>query len=257
MKSEHEALVINGLWIRGITEDKSYSLPALYTSGFIPGSLYEVGTPSIVKSIPHQSHLADRFLELDPTVKPLMLLGRDSGYLMRSVCHGEYAPFFHETPLGYALVGSPCPNNKYKTKVKTALRSSHEHYSSRNMFPEAESHSSVFDEFKDDDVLGLSKDDEKFVAIVNDTSHVNDSGNITINLPFKQDDVKMPNNKHAVYNRTRNTLSKLKNEPGKLNFCIESMAKNINCEHVEQIPDIETKSDPNGRAWWLPVFIAD
>jgi len=135
LRSEHTGTLVDGLWIRGTAKDKYYSLPKLTSSTFIPGSVYEVATPNIVKSIPHVSKFADRFLELDESCEPLLLLGRDAGDLMKCSYYGDRAPFVCETLLGYTLIGSPCSDKSdQQTRVRTSFRTVHEHYNSKPIF---------------------------------------------------------------------------------------------------------------------------
>ena len=255
-RTEHEGLAIEGLRIKGISEDKYFTLPELLTSDFIPGSIYEVGTPAIVNSIPKIASYANKFLELDEHAEPLMLLGRDTGDLMKSICFGDHSPFVCQTPLGYALIGFPCINRDKKSPVQanTVLKSCHDHFIAKRLFPKNVNHcKGIFDEFQDDDCIGISRDDMKFQTIVEQSIHVNSSGHITISLPFKSNDPMMPDNKAAVYCRTMNTLNKLKSQPDKLKQCTDAISKNISAGHIEIVPEDELNTDI-GKCWFIPIF---
>jgi len=255
LKSEHTGTVVSGLWIRGVSKDKYYSLPNLTSSAFIPGSIYEVGTPKMVESIPHLSRYAGKFSELDVGCEPLMLIGRDSGDLIKSTYHGAHAPFVCETLLGYALVGTPCSNNKCKTKIRNVENFIHEHYCSRTIFyPASSDVDTLFSENVDDDAPGESVEDRRFLDFVETNMNVNDSGCITVGLPFKSEDTVLPNNKLSVYHRTKNTLRKLKSDEGKLQHCVKIMSKNLAAGHIEKVPENEQVPLNPGKAWWLPVF---
>ena len=176
-RSEQKGLVVQGLWIRGISKDKYYELPELFSSPFIPGSEYEVATPRIVKNLPHISGWADGFSEIDRGAEPLVLIGRDAGDLMWSRCYGEHAPFVCETRLGFALIGSPCIDSSKPTlRIKSTFKTVHEHYSSKILFPKIKCSQpdDIFQESRDDDELAPSREEVKFRTIVEDSIHVND-----------------------------------------------------------------------------------
>ena len=256
LQSLHRGLSVSGLWITGVSNGKSFALPEVNTSSFIPGSIYEVGTPGIVRTIPHLAHLADKFLEVDRNAQPLILIGRDAGVLMKSNCYGGCAPFACETPLGYALIGSPCPDMAAeKPRTQVVLRTTHEHYHSTKQFPPNPLDHQIFQELEDDDSLAHSRDDLKFLRLVDKSIHVNSRGKITMCLPFKNEDVHMPDNRCAVYHRTVNTLNNLKKNPVKLEACVTAMSKNIKAGHVEVVPNLELKPTKEGKVWWLPIFV--
>ena len=199
-------------------KDEYYALPDAFSNSFIPGSAYEAATPNMIRAIDHLAHLADKFNELDHNAEPLILIGRDSGYLMKNVCHGDVAPFACETPLGFALIGSPCLNYRKKFQhrsLKTKTRS-HFHYDCKTLFSEPiKRQDQIFDEYENDEELVPSRDEIKFNSLVSQSIGVNGRGNITMSLPFKNTDIVMPNNQTAVFNRTNSSLIKLKSQPKK------------------------------------------
>ena len=68
----------------------------------------------------------------------------------------------------------------------------------------------VFDEHASDEQAALSKDDQKFLEIVQDNIAVHNEGFISMPLPFKQDKITFPDNRKAVLNRTQNSLNRIK-----------------------------------------------
>ena len=253
LKTRHDSLLIHGLRIRGINQKKHFDLPPFSTSDFIHDSKDEVATPNMVKLIPHQSHLARHFLDLDQDAEVLLLLGRDSGDLMKTVCYGDRAPFVFETHLGWAVVGSICRNSP---KDKHVFRTSLEHLDSKICFPDKtpKPQDEIFQEYKDDDTPAPSYEDAMFKDIVENRTTVNANGYIVIPLPFKKKTY-IPNNMNAVYHRTLNTLKKIKTNGDKLKQCIEAMKNHLEAGHIEEVPKEELIPLRKGRAWWLPVFV--
>ena len=259
-ETEAQGRLIEGLTVRGVGERKTFPVPPIVTNSSIPGSKREIASPATVAAQNHVAHLAKNFLEVDEDAEILMLLGRDSGNVLFARCYGNHFPFVYHTSLGWALIGEVCPQIKPKEKQSyVTLRTvvDHEHYDSKLTFPTEElstDRTNPFIEHMDDDLPGLSKEDQRFNQLMATTISVNQKGNLTAPLPFKSADPCLPDNRNAVFLRTSNTLNKIKKDPSKLHRCLEAMGKNIAAEHVEMIPDDETTPAAPGRAWWVPVF---
>ena len=69
-------------------------------------------------------------------------------------------------------------------------------------------------------------------------------------LPFKQDKITFPDNPKAVFNRTQNSLNRIKMDKSKLEKCITAMQGHIDSNHVELAPTNEVKKE----TWYIPVF---
>lgn len=251
--------IVNGLEIRGINESKWYELPFLLTNDFIPDTRSEVATPSILSHHNHLSHLKENFPELDESVPVLMLIGADVGELMHSKCYGDQSPYAHQTPLGWAVVGPTCKNNSsryvHARTLRTAIERGDCSFSASGSFPPRENFSrvDVFKEFQDDDISDISKDDRKFLSIMESGVTIED-GMIKAPLPFHEPYPSMPNNKEAVYHRTKIALDKLRRDPEKLEQCLKGMDKNLLKSHVEVVPQDEIDTKEKNAVWFLPVF---
>ena len=71
----------------------------------------------------------------------------------------------------------------------------------------------IYDERPDNELPGYFRDDLKFLQTMKESVHLDESGHITQPLPFKDRDPFLPDNQQAIYNRTLNTLNRLKSEP--------------------------------------------
>ena len=104
----------------------------------------------------------------------------------------------------------------------------------------------IFKEFPNDELLGHSQEDQEFLAIMGEHMKVNHEGHLQAPLPFKAglEGPKLPNNSRAVYNRTLNTLKKLKkSNPELLDFCVTQMGKHIANKHVEVVKEDEPSTE--------------
>lgn len=255
--------IVKGLKITGVEETSSYFLPPVFTNDSIPSSKDEVATPEIVRMHKSVSKFADKFLPKDENAEVLLLLGRDTGNVMKTKCYGSCAPFVHHTALGWALIGPVCTDtnctvlNCPRKTLKTVLQ--HDHLTAKPCFEiksaewKLPEDSEVFKSETDDELMGPSKEDDKFMKLISETISINEFGNLQMPLPFKNVETKLPNNKDAVFRRTQNTLARIKTDENKLRECTSSMANTISAGHVETVPDNELYPE-EGRAWWLPVF---
>ena len=248
--------IVTGLIVKGVNETKSILLPETLTSSTISDTRNQVATPSMVFAHSHIAHLAGNFPPFNKDAEVLLLIGRDCGSAMATNCYGEVEPFAHKTPLGWALVGQTCIKDRTKTRRYHVFKTSvqlPDHVAVKFQFPSK--CSTAFDTFekrKDDDILGLSREDQKFIDIVSSEICITEKGSIQMPIPLKKD-VTLPNNKCTVFQRTKNTLLKLKKDTSKLTSCLNSMEKSITAGHVEKVPPDELNPDQT-KACWLPIF---
>ena len=212
MSTSTQDIIIEGLKVKEVNEKKRISWPRVITNDLIPSNRSEIAIPNIVRAHPHISNFAPKFKELEAQV--LVLISLDAGKCMFTKCYGYKPPFVHHTSLGWALVGSTCKslaNNEYCLKTCTA-----KHFSALSCFKQdvacLKSNKwslpdyNVFEEKHDDELLALSKNDDKFHATVFDVLHTNNEGNIAMPIPFKDSNVTLQHDRSEMYRRTKSTL---------------------------------------------------
>ena len=64
----------------------------------------------------------------------------------------------------------------------------------------------------------------------------------------------MPNNRQAVFSRSKSTLERLSKDTQKVEDCTSVMQKYIDLKHVEAVPIDEQDPKHPGKCWWVPVF---
>ena len=168
--------IIEGLRVKGVGQKKSIQLPPVYTNEFIPNCKKEVASPSIVSQHNHIAHLSKNFTNPESNCDVLVLVGRDCGAAMSTKCFGFKAPYAHHT-LGWALVGETCPNansSVLKSSVSVLKSCTYDpHMSASPRFLEKTEICSpnvldIFCEKPDDELPGISKNEEKFLSILQD-----------------------------------------------------------------------------------------
>ena len=107
-----------------------------------------------------------------------------------------------------------------------------------------------FPERLSDDKKEYSQEDKRFLASVN-SSIFHKDGHYCIGLPFKAEDLKLPNNKFMTEKRLGSLKHKLQRNSELKNDYKEFMSK-ILCEgYAEQVPE-EDLQRTDGRVWYIP-----
>ena len=237
---------VSGLQVKGAQQGKYYQLPAVFTHPELPDTKHEAATAGIVRAHPHISRYAVNFPNNLSNFDVLLLVGANCGEIMSSRTYGSMSPYVHETPLGYAVVGPVCTNegssrHQQVRALRTAISTSEGEYESttlaRNFVPRYshEKFQSPFEVKDDDDLPGKSQEDRLWEDIITNSIGVNRKGSVEMNLPLKPG-AEIPNNKNAVFYRTKNTLMRLKRDKDKLASCIKVLGEYIEAGHVEQLP---------------------
>ena len=243
--------VVDGLSVAAIHSKKFIALPQLLSTDDIADTRHEVASPSVVKAHHHISHLASKFQDIDEEAEVLLLIGRDCGEAMATVCHGKQVPYAHKYPLGWALVGKTCLKENHQA-CNRIMRTS---IQGKINFPaklKVECLKDPFEVHSDDEESGMSVEDRKFLNIMSTEVCINNQGKIQLPIPFK-DETALPNNKAVVFHRTNNMVNRLKRDPVQLSSCLISMDKSIEHGHIEEVPK-DTLLDTTKKSWYLPIF---
>ena len=256
-QSKFTGIELNDFFIKGVGEKKGFYLPKMVTNDSIVNNRDEIASPKIVAAHSHISHLAKHFNEVDGSANIMLLLGRDCGAAMRTKCHGHKAPYAHHTSLGWALVGQTCIPDTTPSVMNVMKVNLHEALEIQPCFSQPAlkplNSQNIFEECASDEHKSLSQNEQQFINIVNDNISIGKDGHIIMPLPFKSNDIFMPDNRAAVFHRTNNTLQRMKGDESKLQQSLETMNKYISAGHVEQLSDDE-QLPPTGKYWYIPVF---
>ena len=252
LNTTQTAASVRGLQVRDITEAKWINLPETLTHSSIPDTRDGMATSKTVSSHPHVRHLAPYFPEMDPETEVLLLIGANCGPAMTTKVYGSHYPYVHKTPLGWSLVGPVCSKGEGKnaaTVLKTSSSSVCEHSVSYKTFPQHVDETRLFLEREDDDFEGLSRSDRQFNDIMAAGITTDKNGNIQLPLPLKETN-SLPENKTAVFQRTRNTLNRISRDEDKTSECVKIMERYLDRGHVTPVPAPEVDNNAN----YIPVF---
>lgn len=113
----------------------------------------------------------------------------------------------------------------------------------------------VFTATRYDNQVAPSREDRKFLEIMEREVCKNSKGNLEMPLPFRQEEVQMPNNRIQAVNRLNGLLRTLKRKPQMQSDYFNFLEKVIEKGHASVIPEEELKSEPTpGKVWYLPHF---
>ena len=249
--------LVTGLVVQGIDDrKKQLQLPTAKVNLYIPECRDEVASPEQVRSIPHVSEYAENFNDLDENAKTIMIIGRNCGDVLNLKVFGRHAPFVYKTPLFYSLVGETCSvDTKQNRKVLKTVPLTHEHFRTKNVFSTPETNLStdnnLFMTSTDDELIGYSTDDRKFLNIMETEVVITPDGSLQAPLPLK--DENLPSNGSAVYQRTKNMFNRMKvSQPETFKQCIDIVQKYIDRGEVEIVPHDEIQAKLK---YHLPLFV--
>ena len=135
----------------------------------------------------------------------------------------------------------PCPN---KFRIKESLTEQEECLMEN-----------IFHTSQEDNVTSLSCDDCKFLDTMETGIHKNETGHWEMPLPFRQMEVRMPNNRIQAVNRLNGLLRTLKRKPQMQKDYLEFMEKILSKGHASSVPQEEvTSKNQTGNVWYLPHF---
>ena len=248
---------VEGLEIKGISSSNYFKLPPLLTHPDLPDTRQEAATSNLVKSFPHLAKYSHRFPDSVENLEVLLLLGADCEELMQSRSLGRAAPYIHETPLGFAVVGPVClgshsPKGLHRTLCTTVNSCSSSVNLYRKFIPNYSRKilESPFELRDDDDIPGMSQENVNFMDIISNGITVNSKGNLEMPLPLKPT-ARLPDNRGAVYFRTLNTLMRLKRDKVKLEGSLRVFGEYLAAGHVEEVP---RSNSPLERSCYLAIF---
>ncbi len=81
----------------------------------------------------------------------------------------------------------------------------------------------------------MSQDDKKFKEIVSDQV-VKIDGHYSLPLPFRNDDVKMPNNREMAFQRAKGLVKRMKHDENYHREYTEFIEKLLQNDYAEKVP---------------------
>ena len=262
---------VNSIYVRSLNGYTS-ELPTLVECESIPSDRREIPTPQTARRFPHLCSLASEIQPLDDQAGIHVLIGRDAPELLkvREFRNGPRgAPWAQRHSLGWTISGQVCldmtDGPKHVRTNRTTVNAQVQVYSLepcpnaitvKESFGEKrgdEARRDVFHTTQEDNEPTLSREDKKFLELMESGIHRNASGNWEMPLPFRDPAPHMPNNRSQAESRLKGLLKTLKRKPDMQNHYIEFMSKVIGKSHASPVPPAEIQAS-SGRVFYLSHF---
>lgn len=252
-----------GLVVRGYNSPITIKLPAAFSRELIPGNRDHIPTKQIADSWPHLSHLAhEMYPELPCEIGLLIGYNCTQALAPREVVSDGDLPFAVKTDLGWTITG----HTRYTTDSGDTIGAM-----SQVVNTETNSkiclHSTVKEELvtpsavlnileKDFQItesgVSMSRDDKKFLEIVESSVHLAEDGFITMDLPFKSKPPKCDSYRPAL-KRFNLLEAKFRKEPKFKSEYFAFMDKIIEEGEAEMVSLTESAIF-NHDEWFIPHF---
>ena len=280
---------VNGLHIQDMDSlHKSNKVPFAYSQEKIPASQEDIATPEIARSWKHLEGIAHH-IHHHTDIKIGLLIGRNipSPFQLLRIIYGtDNEPWAEEYKFGWTVIGPVCLDKREDSaNCATVNRIAIQRENLQNVFNLATSNSS-----KEDSVVSFatkhyikdvtspqqvremmqldyselhytrsipgtekseSVEDKRFCNILTANIHKNENGNWEMPLPFKTDNVTLPNNCDQCLKRLLGIKRKLLKNGKTLKLYTEFMQKIFDKNHASPIPPEELKTSA-GKVWYLP-----
>lgn len=243
--------VISGLQISDLYGNNILTLPPIYSQENLPVTSNDIVSISDIQKWPHLSGVP---LQRIDSKHVGLLIGINVPKIMEPydvIPSVENGPFAVNTLFGWVINGpldvsasadascSFAVSNIIDARIFTCLDEQLRDHFNRD-----------FNERIIDDVPEHSKEDKQFLDIVSNSTKF-ESGHYVVSLPFKCDNVKMPNNRKQAEQRLLMLAKRFDRTPEFRRDYVSCIEKVISEGYAQKVSVIEDDHE-NGRTWYLP-----
>nr|XP_054607751.1 uncharacterized protein LOC129167238 [Nothobranchius furzeri] len=236
-----------GLEISGLQSNSFVELPEVYTQEAIPVSRNNIPLQRDVEKWDYLSTI--RIPELNADVE--LLIGMNASNLMEpweiinSQGNGPYAV---RTPLGWVING-PLRSSVTTQKGCTTVNANRISVAKLEELLISQ-YNQDFDEKTLEEKHEMSIEDKKFMEIMENSACTLD-GHYCLDLPFKKDDIIMPNNRCVMAQRLQTLKRKFERNKVYKKEYTALMMDLINKGYAEKVP-LDQMEPKEGKVWYLP-----
>ncbi|XP_060618498.2 uncharacterized protein [Anolis sagrei] len=195
----------------------SYELPDLIECSLIPRNKEQIATKEVVQAHPHLKGIQDLIPALDLETDIVMIIGADCPILFRvsnQIEGPKGSPIAQKLPLGWTVLGPVCLNKMFQpvTKRPSLMQGCASHISvcCQGVIPD---YSSIFEVTERDEQTAFSKDEQRFLEMMNNQVTQDLQGNWIAPLPFKPERPSLPNNRDVALHRLLSLRRRMLKDP--------------------------------------------
>ena len=273
--SEDQVVGVKGLTVQCISLHSNLypvqkvALPETYSRPSLAVDKEEIPTPSRIRKWPHLQRLMDKIPEYDPSIPIGLIIGADCHRALEpleSVESTVDGPYGKRTRLGWCVIGPVDPASTkstalhcYNTRATIPVKDISTGEPANHCFASKEKdtdsyitkslkemYTMEFNEV-DSEKQALSQEDEEFMEIMRSGAK-KEGQQYILPLPFRNDEVTLPYNRHVVKNRLGSLKRKLSKDKERYTQYCEQMRWLIS----KYAQKADTWSDKRGRVWHIP-----
>ncbi|KAK3545643.1 hypothetical protein QTP70_008781 [Hemibagrus guttatus] len=272
-----------GFIIESLDGATKVKLPTLIECNNMPDDRAEIPTPDAARWHTHLKPIANCIPPLDPEAQILLLLGRDilQVHKVREQRNGpNNAPYAQRLDLGWVVVGDVCLGSVHRSVALSTYRTHVLDNGRPSLLPPCPNKLSIkekfdikplpevslacddfiFDDYiigdtifkrsKDDNKVGLSIEDRRFLDIMDREMFMDESNSWVAPLPFRTPRQRLPNNRDQALTRLSSLLRTLKKKPEMKSHFVTFMQNIFDRDHAEVAPPLREGQE----CWYLPIF---
>ncbi len=256
--SSSSSTVVKDLVISSMDGGNPVELPKVFTREEIPVSAEQIPRPEVIRKWSHLQHVADQIPAYPPDLKIGMLIGTNCPSAVEPL---EVAPSRGPSPFatrlhhGWTIYG-PLEMHGISSGIVSSNRIVvREIERSREQMTPASALRLLERDFAEDrptfpDEREMSIEDRRFLAIMESGTNFQ-NGHYMLPLPFRENDVIMPNNIVAVTKRAEFQKRKmLKNSQYQADYKA-FMDSILSHGYAQKVPEEKLKTE-EGKVWYLP-----
>ena len=262
---------ITGLVCRGINETVEVSLPRTYTRSQIPARSEQIPRPESARMWPHLEKIAEKIMPYRSDVAVGLLIGTSCirAIKPREIITGnDDDPYAKKTILGWGIVGTVEPGENKDVEDSQAMVNRTLcgeiqvgkdrkvcHFAFKTQTKEILSANQVNKMFELDfsdreKGKSLSYEDRLFIKKIEEGIHQRVDGHYEMPLPFKDENIKLPDNRKQALARLQKLKQRLKNDKKYHLDYSKFVSDTIDNGYAERVPEGEL-SLKDGRVWYL------
>ena len=242
--AEVDTFLIRDLEVSDLDENKTISLPEIFSRPAIPVSRDEIPSQDDIDRWPQfQGYL--QLLPIDSDVDLLIGMNVPEALQPKEIISTDGGPYATKVDLGWVINGPT--GRKQKGLFSTSF--------STTVHPMCSACADLVDAYSND-TTELSTDETKFMAMVEKSvKHLQD-GHYEVALPTKDPELSMPNNRVQAERRASYLKKKLLANPKLKDDYVAFMGSTIEKGHARKVPVDRLSQDPPGqtinRTWYIP-----
>ena len=270
---------VNGLRVRGHDKSNSIPLPTVFTRDIIPVNRNHIPTPDIASRWTHLQPIAHKLLPLQDCEVGL-LIGYDCANALAPLDvilpKNDDGPFAQRTVLGWSIIGATDENllkhhdcdeiGVSHTCLTYPIQSDlHDKTDETTPCVRFSGRTQVREVITPKDILNMmeidfherkssktySREEQKFLDIVQSGIHQRDDKHYEMPLPFKGDEPELPNNRPLALKRLNSLQKRFESDQKYSNAYVEFMDNIISKGYAEKVPTSELALD-NGQIYYIP-----